>query len=62
MCDGMVDFKEFFLTEGEGVRPKRRCTRRSSSPMVREVQVRLLMRLRSLSREEALSVVRKKRR
>lgn len=62
MGDGMVDLKEFFLSEGEGVRPKKSCTRRSSSPTAREVQVRLLMRLRSLSREEALAVVRKKRR
>lgn len=61
MSNGMIGFEEFISGASKGEKPRKRRTRRTLSPTVQEVQVRVLMRLRELSREEALALVRRKR-
>lgn len=61
MSNGMVNLEEFLLSDFEDEKPKKRRPQQSVSPMVREVQVRVLMRLREISREEAVALVHRKR-
>lgn len=61
MSNGMVNLEDFLLSDFEDEKPKKRPPRRSVSPTVQEVQVRVLMRLRELSRDEAVALVHRKR-
>lgn len=61
MSNGMVNLEDFLLSDFEDEKAKKRRPRRSVSSTVQEVQVRVLMRLREISREEALVFVRRKR-